>query len=99
MYFSDTDEFAIPVVSYGYDTSNYLCSFRIEGDKITQYKKYEPESKFSDIQRGAYIGDTVFTVSDNAITAFDRQSTQLLSDITLSDITFVDTTEPVIVIN
>lgn len=99
MYFGDTDEFAIPVVSYGYDTSNYLCSFRIEGDKITQYKKYEPESKFSDIQRGAYIGDTVFTVSDNVITAFDRQSTQLLSDITLSDITFVDTTEPVIVIN
>jgi uncharacterized secreted protein with C-terminal beta-propeller domain len=99
MRFEDTNEFAIPVVSYSYDSANYLCSFKIEGDKITQYKKYEPESKYSGVERGAYIGNTVFTLSDNAITAFDRQSTQRLSEITFSDISFVTQTEPAIIIN
>lgn len=90
MRFDGTNEFAIPVTSYN---NNYLCSFRIDGDKISEYKKYEPESKYSIVERGAYIGNTVFTMSDNAITAFDRESTQRLSDITFTDVTFVETTD------
>jgi len=79
--FGDTGEFAIPVNG---DGSNYLCSFKVEDNKISAYKKYvcdNENSYYAYMERGAYIGNTVFTLSNLGLTAFDRDSCEILSEI------------------
>lgn len=79
--FGDTGEFAIPVNG---DGTNYLCSFKVEGDRISAYKKYvcgNENSYYAYMERGAFIGNTVFTLSNLGLTAFDRESCEQLSEI------------------
>lgn len=88
MKFSDTGEFAIPVIKYSNngngEDSCYICSFLIENSTISSYKKYEVDNTGDDI-RSAYINDTVFVLCGNELYSFDRDSTELLQRLKLLD--------------
>lgn len=88
MKFSDTGEFAIPVIKYTYNSngeeSYYICSFRIENGSIASYKKYEVDNAGYDM-RSAYINNTVFVLCGNELYSFDRDSTELLQKFKLLD--------------
>lgn len=67
---------------YNYVRDSFLCSFTVSGDKISEYKKYAAESKdLREIERGLYIGNTLFSVAGNGISAFDINSAELLSSV------------------
>lgn len=79
------NEFIIPVEG----DKPYLCSFKVENGEITQYKKYicstDERDYYNYLERGAYIGNTVFAITSNAIEAFDMDSAQSLSIIRISN--------------
>lgn len=83
MRFTDTNEFAIPITNYDYQSSSQsqsICSFKIENNKISECKKYTTNTEAQENMRSAYVGNTVFAISGNNIFSFERESTDLLEN-------------------
>lgn len=87
--FSDSGEFAVPIYEYnnrGTSTA-YASAVTVENGELKITNTYTPEARqngetysvYSDeIQRVTYSGDTVYTLSDAGLTAFDRASGEIL---------------------
>lgn len=87
--FSDSGEFAVPIYEYNNRGTNtaYASAVTVENGalKITNTytsEKTQPGETYSaysgEIQRVTYSGDTVYTLSDTGLTAFDRASGEIL---------------------
>ncbi|MGN0554330.1 MAG: beta-propeller domain-containing protein [Candidatus Fimenecus sp.] len=87
--FSDSGEFAVPIYEYNNRGTNtaYASAVTVENGELKITNTYTPESRqngetysvYSDeIQRVTYSGDTVYTLSDTGLTAFDRASGEIL---------------------
>lgn len=87
--FSDSGEFAVPIYEYNNRGTNtaYASAVTVENGELKITNTYTPKSMqngetcsvYSDeIQRITYSGDTVYTLSDTSLTAFDRASGEIL---------------------
>lgn len=87
--FSDSGEFAVPIYEYDNRGTNtaYASAVTVENGALKITNTYTPEktqpggaySAYSgEIQRVTYSGDTVYTLSDTGLTAFDRASGEIL---------------------
>lgn len=87
--FSDSSEFAVPIYEYDNRGTNtaYASAVTVENGALKITNTYTPEktqtgetySAYSgEIQRVTYSGDTVYTLSDTGLTAFDRASGEIL---------------------
>ena len=87
--FTDSGEFAVPIYEYDNRGTNtaYASAVTVENGALKITNTYTPEktqtsetySAYSDeIQRVTYSGDTVYTLSDTGLTAFDRASGEIL---------------------
>lgn len=87
--FSDSSEFAVPIYEYDNRGTNtaYVSAVTVENGALKITNTYTPEktrpgetySAYSgEIQRVTYSGDTVYTLSDTGLTAFDRASGEIL---------------------
>ncbi|MDO4154756.1 MAG: beta-propeller domain-containing protein [Clostridia bacterium] len=87
--FSDSGEFAVPIYEYNTRGTNtaYASAVTVENGELKITNTYTPEARqngetysvYSDeIQRVTYSGDTVYTLSDAGLTAFDRASGEIL---------------------
>ncbi|MGN0571096.1 MAG: beta-propeller domain-containing protein [Candidatus Fimenecus sp.] len=87
--FSDSGEFSIPICEYtGYGTNKaYASVLTVDNNELKVTNTFMPESTqgdgsysaySSEIQRVTYSGDAVYTLSDTAVTAFDRDSGEIL---------------------
>ena len=87
--FSDSGEFAVPIYEYDNRGTNtaYASAVTVENGVLKITNTYTPEktqtgetySAYSgEIQRVTYSGDTVYTLSDTGLTAFDRASGEIL---------------------
>lgn len=92
LWLGDTKEFAIPVLKYNNNrTSAYLCIMSVGqdnklnitgsyGENSISYKEDNPE-----IFRGTYIGNTIFTISENQVAAYNRSSQEKISSVLLTE--------------
>ncbi|MGN0520757.1 MAG: beta-propeller domain-containing protein [Candidatus Fimenecus sp.] len=87
--FTDSGEFAVPIYEYNNRGTNtaYASAVTVENGELKITNTYTPEARqngetysvYSDeIQRVTYSGNTVYTLSDTAVTAFDRASGEIL---------------------
>ncbi len=87
--FSDSGEFAVPIYEYNNRGTNtaYASAVTVENGELKITNTYTPESMQNgntysayskEIQRVTYSGDTVYTLSDAGLTAFDRASGEIL---------------------
>lgn len=87
--FSDSGEFAVPICEYNNRGTNtaYASAVTVENGELKITNTYTPENMqngntysaySSEIRRVTYSGDTVYTLSDTAVTAFDRASGEIL---------------------
>lgn len=87
--FSDSGEFAVPIYEYDNRGTNaaYASAVTVENGALKITNTYTPEKQqtgetysaySSEIQRVTYSGDTVYTLSDTGLTAFDRASGEIL---------------------
>lgn len=77
-------EFAVPVQEIFYsDTANncYASMLTVQDGKLCITGTYTPKHGDAEIERVTYVGDTVFTFSENALTAFDKGTGEILSEI------------------
>lgn len=93
LQFQEPQSFAIPVEEYSgipSEAKNYLQAFKIKDGKIEIGTRYSPtcpkeaeELTYADnsravIQRGAYIGNTVFTASANGLVSYSMETGDVL---------------------
>lgn len=87
--FSDSGAFAVPICEYNNRGTNtaYASAVTVENGELKITNTYTPESMqsgntysaySSEIRRVTYSGDTVYTLSDAGLTAFDRASGEIL---------------------
>lgn len=82
--FADSGEFAVPICeSTGNKDKSYASVLTVENGTLKITGTYTPEStdtyfQNNQIRRVTYSGDTVYTLSDTAITAFDRATGEVL---------------------
>ena len=77
---ADPNEFVIPVYR---GAESFLCSFKVENGKLSQYKTYSDGN--DSVYRGAYIGNTLFAIDYIGVSAFDLASTERLSRLTVNN--------------
>lgn len=92
LWFPYTKEFAIPVIKYDNTgaIASYLSIMTVGQDnKLNITGSYgEKESEFkaaSEILRGTYIEDVIYTLSDSRVTAYDKKSQRQISSLLLTD--------------
>ncbi len=93
LQFSDPFAFAIPVEEASTEAgigSIYLQTVRVQEGKLQIGTRYAPplrrdpnetiypRNPLDAVQRGAYIGNTVFTLSQNSLVSYDKESGEVL---------------------
>ncbi len=82
--FADSGEFAVPICeNAGNREKSYASVLTVENGALKITGTYTPESTdtsfgSSQIRRVTYSGNTVYTLSDTAVTAFDRETGEVL---------------------
>ena len=80
--------FVIPVQEYGkYGPHTYASMLTVEDNALRIVQNYTPASggtddtdaSFHEITRATYAGNTIFTLSNGQLTAFDRETGETLS--------------------
>lgn len=77
--------FAVPVTANGYastDSQSFACALTVEDGVLRVVEKYAPDEQAAyttGIARVTFAGDTLFTLSDTALTAFDRSTGEQLT--------------------
>lgn len=80
--------FVIPVQEYGkYGPHTYASMLTVEDNALRIVQNYTPASggtddtdvSFHEITRATYAGNTIFTLSNGQLTAFDRETGEILS--------------------
>lgn len=84
--FSD-GSFAIPVSIYDGDggTRSYLLRMNVENGKFVLSGKYTASDSTDEVKRGTYIDNTVFTLGEQNLNAFDKTNGNILGNIRLTD--------------
>lgn len=85
--FGDNDNFGIPVTVNDYlagTAQNYLGVFAVSNNKLSLVQKYTSDSASGSLLRGAYTGNTVFTVCEKGVAAYDRATANVLSSVEFS---------------
>lgn len=81
----ESGEFAIPVQEITYSTSAsryYASMLRVQDGKLQVTGTYTPHADGTELSRVTYAGETVFTLSENTLTAFDKATGEILSELT-----------------
>lgn len=81
----ESGEFAIPVQEISYSTSAfrwYASMLCVQDGKLQITGTYTPKADGTELTRVTYAGETVFTLSENTLTAFDKATGEILSEIT-----------------
>ena len=81
----ESGEFAIPVQEISYSTmahTYYASMLCVQDGKLQITGTYTPNADGTELTRVTYAGETVFTLSENTLTAFDKATGEILSEIT-----------------
>lgn len=80
----ESGEFAVPVQEFSYRTSAfrwYASMLTVQDGKLQVTGTYTPNTDGAELARVTYAGDTVFTVSEKTLTAFDKETGEILSEL------------------
>lgn len=80
----ESGEFAVPVQELSYSNSGnsaYASMLTVQDGKLCITGTYTPKNSGAEIERVTYAGTTVFTLSENALTAFDKGTGEILSEL------------------
>ncbi len=80
----ESGEFSIPVQEYSYGNSQtncYASMLTVQDGKLCVTGTYTPKNGGAEIERVTYADGTVFTLSANALTAFDKVTGEVLSEL------------------
>ena len=80
----ESGEFAVPVqeIIYGNAANvSYASMLTVQDGKLCITGTYKPRDGEHEIERVTYAGDTVYTLSWNTLTAFDKATGEILSEI------------------
>lgn len=73
----ESGEFAIPVSEYSVKTRNYVSLLTVEDNALRVVQNYAVAQ--GDISRATYVGDTLFVLTENQLTALDKSTGDMLS--------------------
>lgn len=90
LWIDGTKEFAIPITKYDYNGGmiSYLSVMRVnENNKLEITGSYGENALplNSEILRGTYIGNTIYTISNNEINAYNKTDEAKISGVTLQE--------------